>query len=399
MPARGTLERPGSFTEIAGGLTSIYQAVTGIRYRRIKPKAADLRADEHNNRALSLLDLNRPDDAEHEFVSALRAAPAHLAATYNAGLTRWRSGLVTDTGLIGSLEAVPPNAPSQRLLAQVHMERGDLATARVLLTVAERDPEASSLLALLDDQMPADAGSCAVRTLSGDGFESAALTADGRKAVTGSKDGTVRLWDARTGGCLVLREPGSHVEDISLSDDGRRAAASTGDTAYLWDLTTGRCLQELELTDGGRAYELSYGPRHGFLSVHLAPDGGQGLAMDERARVWDLFSGRVKFGLDEFRDSPEVLVDMPSRRLLSCGKDDVVGFGIWTPARSCIRSPSRSSRYATQGWSRRTAGPEFSRTGTIGSACGTWRAGGRSAHCIVPLSGRPRPSRRRRASR
>ena len=46
--------------------------------------------------------------------------------------------------------------------------------------------------------------------------------------------------------------------------------------------------------------------------------------MDERARVWDLFSGRVKFGLDEFRDSPEVLVDMPSRRLLSCGKDDVV---------------------------------------------------------------------------
>ena len=59
-------ERPGSFTEIAGGLTSIYQAVTGIRYRRIKPKAADLRADEHNNRALSLLDLNRPDDAEHE---------------------------------------------------------------------------------------------------------------------------------------------------------------------------------------------------------------------------------------------------------------------------------------------------------------------------------------------
>jgi WD40 repeat protein/serine/threonine protein kinase len=317
-------ERPGSFTEIAARLTSIYQAVPGIRHRRIKPKAADLRADEHNNRALSLLDLNRPHDAEHEFVSALRAVPGHLAATYNAGLTRWRSGLMTDTSLIGSLEAVPADAPSQRLLAQVHIERGDLTTARALLAGAERDPEASSLLALLDDQMPVDAGSCAVRTLSGDGFESAALSRDGRKAVTGSKDGTVRLWDARTGGSLVLREADGHAGDISLSDDGRRAAVSTGDTAYLWDLTTGRCLQELGVPDGGRTYELSYGPRHGFLSVHLAPDGNRALAVDHRARVWDLFSGQVKFGLDEFRDSPEVLVDMPSRRLLSCGKDDRV---------------------------------------------------------------------------
>jgi WD40 repeat protein len=322
-------ERPGSFTEIAGELTSIYQAVTGTPYRRIKPKAADLRGDEHNNRALSLLDLGRPADAEREFVSALRAAPAHLAATYNAGLIRWRSGLVTATGLIGSLAAVPRSALSQRLIAQVHMEDGALETARALLTEVEPDPDVSPLLTLLGDQMRVEARSCTARTLLEDQFEAAALTADGRKVLTKSKNGTVRLWDTRTGGCLVLREQGSRVQDLSLSDDGRYAAASTGDTAYLWDLTTGRCLQELELPDGGlgRTYELSEGHDwhwHGFLSVHLAPDGTQALAIDEQVRVWDLFSGQVKFGLDQFRDSPEVLVGMRSRRLLSCGKDSVV---------------------------------------------------------------------------
>lgn len=200
-------ERPDSITEIADELTALHHAVTGTPYHRIKPKTADMRGDEHNNRALSLLDLDRPDDAEREFASALRAAPEHPAATYNAGLTRWRSGLTTDMDLIGSLGTLSPSAPVQRLLAQVQMERGDLSAAHALLRGTDQVPETRSLLAILDDGRLIDTSGCAVKTLSDDGFTAVAFATDGRRAVTGSEDGVVRLWDVSNGECVLVPTP------------------------------------------------------------------------------------------------------------------------------------------------------------------------------------------------
>ena len=109
----------------------------------------------------------------------------HPAATYNAGLTRCGGSLlVSDMGLIGSLKAVPPNAPSTAAARpRTHGQRGDLATARVLLTVAERDPKASSLLALWTTRCPPTPGPVrSGRAPAAMSFElDAALTADGAK--------------------------------------------------------------------------------------------------------------------------------------------------------------------------------------------------------------------------
>jgi hypothetical protein len=61
------------------------------------------------------------------------------------------------------------------------------------------------------------------------GVTTATFTPDGRRAVTGSADGTVRLWDPATGEelCrLILLGPGS--DWLALTPEGRFAGSEAG---------------------------------------------------------------------------------------------------------------------------------------------------------------------------
>ena len=69
----------------------------------------------------------------------------------------------------------------------------------------------------------------------------AAWLPDGGRFLTGSRDGTVQLWDAATGQPLgpPLGAPAAHprgAEQLAVSPDGRRLLVRTGDDARLWDL-------------------------------------------------------------------------------------------------------------------------------------------------------------------
>ena len=74
--------------------------------------------------------------------------------------------------------------------------------------------------------------------------ESVALTPDGRRALSGSRDNTLRLWDLETGACLqTLEGHTGWVHSVALTPDGRRALSGSRDnTLRLWDLDTGVCL-------------------------------------------------------------------------------------------------------------------------------------------------------------
>jgi WD40 repeat protein len=53
------------------------------------------------------------------------------------------------------------------------------------------------------------------------------MSADKRRVLTGSGDGTARLWDAETGAQLhSFKEGGATVTAVALSPDGRLAAAA-----------------------------------------------------------------------------------------------------------------------------------------------------------------------------
>jgi serine/threonine protein kinase len=133
--------RPRDIAALADELINIYGWLFGQPYPRSRPEPAQLLADGLNNHALSMLDLDRPEQAEQLWQQALASDPHHLHAVYNYGLHRWRGGQIIDTDLISQLEAVRATHPGpqpEHLLALVHLERYDTAPARELLTAAFR---------------------------------------------------------------------------------------------------------------------------------------------------------------------------------------------------------------------------------------------------------------------
>lgn len=97
-------------------------------YHRQAPNAADLSSDETNNRAVSMADLGRNEDALLTLEKALTVDPAHVLATYNYALLNRRLGYKTDAfgrdALNGLLQRDPSNLTAMAAIALLCMERG-----------------------------------------------------------------------------------------------------------------------------------------------------------------------------------------------------------------------------------------------------------------------------------
>ncbi|MDT0467873.1 protein kinase domain-containing protein [Streptomyces gibsoniae] len=300
---RDPARRPGSMAEVVTVLAGVHRDVVGVPYPRKAPVAADLRAGELNNRSLSLLDLGRPDEAEQALKKALAADPQNVAARYNAGLARWRAGAVTDQELVAEMEALRADRgdawEASHLLAQVHLERGDLASAGALLEGVppewRDEPDIQATLhavrsgritdARCVDEWeiawppypqresthggePASREPGALETVrqailsapSGSDFATLpvtfhddaalSLTPDGRLALTGTWDGKVRLWDVRTGRCLkVLEGHRKPIQSVDLTPGGGFAVSADKEgTVWFWNLADERASRECAVT-------------------------------------------------------------------------------------------------------------------------------------------------------
>ncbi|WP_175411750.1 protein kinase [Streptomyces sp. TRM64462] len=290
-PAR----RPESMAAVADELVLMYGELTGHVFPRPRPYAAELRADELNNRALSLLDLGRTTEAGETFEAALKVDPRHPEATYNAGLARWRQAAATDEDLISALEAARADAQDAErvrpLLDEVHRERGAVGPGAVgdvrdVPWYPYRKPDIE------------------IR-----------LTRDGRRALT-AFDGMVRLWDLDTGRCL--RELDGMRGPVDLGADGRQAVGVGSDgLVRLWDLTDGRCLQTFtpDYRSGDTAVR----------GLRLLPEPGLVVAGTSDGTVlgWDVTTGRVRYTLEGFHSGP-VQATSDGRRLLFHGGEGMV---------------------------------------------------------------------------
>ncbi|WP_030185357.1 WD40 repeat domain-containing serine/threonine-protein kinase [Streptomyces sp. NRRL S-813] len=220
--------RPASMADIAGELTAVHKEVTGRPYPRERPVAARLRADELNNRALTLRDLRRADDAEvlRLLRQALDADPRHPEASYNLGVLRWRAGETTVAGVLHELRAALP-ADTDRASA----ERQDRVRQLMELVDAERGESAPAV------EIPV-VGSTRVAVMC--------PLPDGRHLVTGDDDGRLTVYELPTGRRVrTLDGHAPHpVNAVHVSSDGRYAISTGMDrTVRLWDLTTGACLR------------------------------------------------------------------------------------------------------------------------------------------------------------
>src|SRR5690606_29477491 len=72
------------------------------------------------------------------------------------------------------------------------------------------------------------------------------ISSDGRRALSGSDDNTLKLWDIETGREIrTFKGHASLVLSVAISSDGRRALSGSYDhTLKLWDIETGKMLAE-----------------------------------------------------------------------------------------------------------------------------------------------------------
>jgi WD40 repeat protein len=355
------VQRPADMLEVAGRLQEIYRREVGQAYPRQLPKAAELRADSLNNKALSMLDLGKEQDAVDAWCRALEIDPHHAEATYNLGSWRWQAAQQTDLDLVHQLEAVVRTQAGawlpKYLLGLVHMRRQDIPAARQLLEEAFRmAPAEDHLQAEIRclDQIPpvgclrsltGHSGSvnavailpdghrclsagddCILQLWDLDGgrqlqtFEGhtesvthIAITPDGKKAVSGGWDKTLRVWDLPGGDCLSVLEGGlfDPVNTIYIKSGGHQAVSISGSVLQVWNLDTGVSLERRNILDGD-----------GFGSHTILPDERRMISgtLDCSLCIWDLANGKCLTTLKGHKERISAVAITPDgKRVVSAG--------------------------------------------------------------------------------
>jgi len=142
---------------------------------------------------------------------------------------------------------------------------------------------------------------------------------DGRWVLSGSDDGTVKLWDVVTG--KEVRTFAGHTDRISsvaFSPDGRQVLSGSNDeTVKLWDMVTGREVRTFT------------GHTDPVCSVAFSPDGKQVLSgswgPDNNFKLWDVVTGKeVRTFAGHTNDVSSVAFSPDGRHVLSGANDDTV---------------------------------------------------------------------------
>jgi WD40 repeat protein/serine/threonine protein kinase len=137
----------------------------------------------------------------------------------------------------------------------------------------------------VDNVIEIHEGNDVIRKLRGhqDRITSAVFSKDGRQVLSGSKDGTIRVWDVQTEQKIAELNPGIAVNSVAFAPGNPRRCLSGGDenVARLWDLET---KQEIRQFVG-----------HEFViqSVAFSSDGTKAITAsgDRTIRIWDVESG------------------------------------------------------------------------------------------------------------
>ena len=110
------------------------------------------------------------------------------------------------------------------------------------------------------------------------------LSADGRYALSGSYENTLKLWEVDTGSCLRTFDGHTdRVHPVCLSADGRHALSGGQDMMLrLWEVATGNCVRTFE------------GHKFWVVSVCLSADGRHALSgsVDRTLKLWEVASGK-----------------------------------------------------------------------------------------------------------
>jgi WD40 repeat protein len=197
-----------------------------------------------------------------------------------------------------------------------------------------------------------------VRTLPVDA-DGVSFSPDGLALATGGSDGTVALYDVRTGRKRAVFAPGGSIADVDISPDGKLlAAASLTGTATVWDIARRR--PAASLSGPTAAYALRFSPDGKLLAVVDSSGGVSLWDVAHHRRLGQLLGHGGVVGSVDFNRS--------GRRIVTVSDDGKVR--LWDVAtESLIGAPLPGSN--TGGWAsffpdgKHVLGVFGSRTGIV----------------------------------
>jgi WD40 repeat protein len=293
-------DRPQSMTEMVDLLQHIYREQFGCAYPRQRPTTTELKADTLNNRAASLLDLGRVDEAAKRLEEAWESHPWQPQVAHNRGLLLWRTGQITDRDLIVHLQELCRTRPldweAAYSMGQVQLERGEIKQALKSLEQAVGLGGRFEVQATLDEArtLVALAPRC-VRSFT-ELPRSALrvyLSSDSRWVLAQIDEQSLCLCNALTGQLAVtFRTSGTDDSAGAVSSDGRwKLTEDEGQLAQLWDLTKNRKVRTFRAITWGPARRTIGGD--GRLELSASDDLSIVLKDQESGDVLQVFWGHT----------------------------------------------------------------------------------------------------------
>lgn len=137
---------------------------------------------------------------------------------------------------------------------------------------------------------------------------------DESKLASGSKDGSIRVWDSTTGEDLFgwMEGHDEGIENLKFSPDGKKLASASNDhTIRVWDIKNGKQTMVLE----GHTDEV--------WSLAFFPEANGGCIVsgscDRTIRIWDPISGHLVKTLEGHTDTVVTLAVSPDGKLIASG--------------------------------------------------------------------------------
>jgi len=147
-----------------------------------------------------------------------------------------------------------------------------------------------------------------------DSVNTMAISADGKRFVSGGNDGIIKIWDSASGGELMtLHRHDDWISSVVFSPDGKRIISSSGDnTVKVWDSATGAELMTLR------------GHSDDVYGMAISPDGKRIVSgsIDKTIRVWNATNGEELMTIRRHeRQIGPVLFSLDGRHIISGSLD------------------------------------------------------------------------------